>query len=84
MQEHPLCPSCLGSISDYMDIYLLLRQHKVDKLIRQKKTNIDAADVLVNYDEDLQDVFDMLGIKNWCCRGHMTAARDFYDYYKNS
>ena len=84
MQEHPLCPNCLGSLSEYYDLFALFRKDKISQLIKKEKTNIDEADVLENYDEDLQNIFEMLGIDNWCCRGHMTAAKDFYEYYLTS
>lgn len=82
MQEHSICPSCSTSLADYYDTFALLRADKVRNLIKTKKANIDEADVLENYDKDLQDIFNMLGIMNFCCRGHMTAAQNFYDYYE--
>lgn len=82
MQEHPLCPSCMGPLSSYYDIFSLLRADRIDKLIKEKNTNIDEADVLENFDENLQDIFEMLGIDLFCCRGRMNAGKDFYDFYR--
>ena len=74
----------MSPLADYYDLFRLLRSNEIDQLIKKEKTNIDEADVLENYDQDLKHIFDMLGIDLYCCRGHLTAAKDFYDYWKAS
>lgn len=83
MQEQSICPECYGDISSYIDLFNIMRKDEVSKLIKSKKTNIDEADVLANFDVDLKHIFDTIGIPptKWCCRGHITAHQDFYSYY---
>lgn len=82
MQESARCPECILSISDWYGLFKALRGDKIDKLIKEKNTNIDASDILNNYDEDLEYIFDMIGITKFCCRTHFTCSVDFYDYHR--
>lgn len=82
MQESARCPECLTSLSDFYGWFKALRAIKIRKLIKDKNVNIDESDILSNYDVDLQDIFEGMGIVTFCCRAHMTGAVDFYDYHK--
>lgn len=92
MQEQPICPECGGSLSDYYALYQKLRVEKIKKVLSEKDVDITVMDISqfemnANEDDpalDMSDVFDKLGFKRICCRGHLTAAKDFYDYYRSA
>ncbi len=87
MHEQPICPECGGSLSDYYELFQMLRTDKVRKILGDKDvdiTQIDISQTESNDTLDMSDVFDKMGIVRICCRGHLTAAKDFYDYYRSA
>jgi DNA-directed RNA polymerase subunit N (RpoN/RPB10) len=87
MQEQPICPECSGDLSSFYSLFQLLRTDKVRKILNDKEvdiTQIDISQTEINDELDMTDVFDAMGIVRICCRGHLTAAKDFYDYYRSA
>lgn len=80
MQEHSVCPSCMGSLSEWYPLFVLFRTDLVKKITGD--INVNVTEYVENNEINMSEVFDMMGITQICCRGHLTAAKDFYDYYR--
>lgn len=65
------CCTCNFSLGEYVDLYELLKNHVYElelKKIYKEDYNPSQIEIdsLVNI--QLQDIFELLNIKNYCCR----------------
>ena len=83
MQELPLCPNCGTDISSYFDLYVALRDKKVQESIKKEDAHIDTIDVIENRNISFEDEFEQMGFIKLCCRPHLTCAVNFYGYLES-
>ena len=79
MNELMTCPECGFALSNKFDAYLILKEEKTQKAL--KDFNPHTASVNEDYQVELDDIFNQLKIpkKQWCCRIKIMTAVDFYD-----
>lgn len=82
MQELAICTNCGNDISSYYDLFAAIREKKVQDVIKKEDVHIDKIDIIENQQISFEEEFIKLGFIKICCRPHLTAAVNFYDYLK--
>jgi DNA-directed RNA polymerase subunit N (RpoN/RPB10) len=65
------CPSCNYSLAEYYDVYELLKNMKYEEELKKKyNNNYNPSQVEIDsiINISLQDIFEILNIKKYCCR----------------
>lgn len=76
------CYSCGTPLSQYYDLFILLREIKTKKITEEN--DVDISNVLLeNLKIKCDDIYETIGIYNWCCRGRLTSAKRFNEYIES-
>jgi DNA-directed RNA polymerase subunit N (RpoN/RPB10) len=76
-----LCFSCGCPIGDKEDLFRFMRAARVREVLKERGTAATRAAVDGGLQIDCEDILDLLGVANDCCRGHLVTAMVFPDYY---
>jgi DNA-directed RNA polymerase subunit N (RpoN/RPB10) len=76
-----LCLTCGCPIGDKEDLFRHARAARVKAVLASRKTTATQAAVDAGLQIDCSDILDRLGIREDCCRAHLTSAMIFLDYY---
>lgn len=81
MLGYIVCPSCGCPLGDKADIFNEMYKDMVNKILKERNTNIMQADIDSGLQIPCGEILDQLDIKKICCRTHMITPEIFSRYY---
>jgi len=71
------CPTCNTSIGEFYDLYQIMKNHKYTLENKDKKISYKQASIDTELNINTIDIFEILGIKRYCCRGKIISCIEF-------
>ncbi len=72
MHNYIRCPTCNEMLSDIYDSFQLMKKIKHESMGEKKNKNANIIP-----EEDYMDIFEILHIKNNCCRTRLSMVKLF-------
>lgn len=77
--ESMMCYECGMPLSNIKELFDMLRQIKTIEHDQKDPTHVAKRILNSELTVTLEDVFDALGVRRYCCRNHLTTAVQFHD-----
>jgi DNA-directed RNA polymerase subunit N (RpoN/RPB10) len=76
-----VCITCGLPVGDVADIFREMKNDLVRKLLEERGTAATQAAVDTNLQVDCTHIYELLGVKNYCCRKSLASCMLFNDAY---
>ena len=74
-----VCYECGMPLSNIKELFDALRQIKTIEADQKDPTHISKRIINTDLTVTLQDVFEALFVRRYCCRNHLTTIVNFHD-----
>ena len=77
--EPMVCYECGMPLSNIKELFDALRQIKTMEADQKDPVHISKRIINTDLTVTLQDVFEALNVRRYCCRNHLTSIVNFHD-----
>ncbi len=77
--EPMVCYECGMPLSNIKELFDALRQIKTMEADQKDPVHISKRIINTDLTVTLQDVFEALSVRRYCCRNHLTSIVNFHD-----